>query len=186
MKYVISFLILITFFLSNITSAFAEYEYNIKNIYCISVPDEFQSETKKNDEAYFSNADTEADIDILLLDIPKDEKGNLEGMKKIVLGDMSKFIPEYKEIGEEKIATEFINGYLTKATSIGENLKEMKVETAVCILSDEKHYFIINIIYPKEQESKYCNLSENILKSFKQQVNKANEVNEENTIKGEI
>lgn len=185
MKNIISFLLLTLIFFANITPIWADYEYNIKNSYTISVPDEFQSETKKNDEAYFSNTDAEADIDILLLDIPKDEKGNLEGMKKIVLGDMSKFIPDYKQIDEEKITTEFINGYLTKATSVGESLKEMKVETAVCILSDEKHYFIINIIYPKEYESKYSNLSENILKSFKKQVNQS-QANEENTIKGEI
>lgn len=183
MKYIISFLFFSIVFFANITPIWADYEYNIKNTYTISVPDEFQSETKKNDETYFSNTDTESDIDILLLDIPKDEKGNLEGMKNIVLGDMSKFIPDYKQIDEEKISTEFINGYLTKATSVGESLKEMKVETAVCISADEKHYLVINIIYPKEYESKYFNLSENILKSFKKQTN---QVIEENSIKGEI
>lgn len=186
MKYIISFLILFTIFLGNITFAWADYEYNIKNGYCISIPDEFQSENKKNDEAYFSNSDTESDIDVLFLDIPKDEKGNIEEMKKMVLGDMSKFIPDYKQVDEEKITTEFINGFLTKAVSVGENLKEMRVETSVCISSDGKHYLVINTIYPKLYEEKYSNLSENILKSFRKQTNEDNKIIEENSIKGEI
>ena len=186
MKYIISFLILFTIFLGNTTFAWADYEYNIKNGYCISIPDEFQSENKKNDEAYFSNSDTESDIDVLFLDIPKDEKGNIEEMKKMVLGDMSKFIPDYKQVDEEKITTEFINGFLTKAVSVGENLKEMRVETSVCISSDGKHYLVINTIYPKLYEEKYSNLSENILKSFRKQTNEDNKIIEENSIKGEI
>ncbi len=186
MKYIISFLILFTIFLGNTTFAWADYEYNIKNGYCISIPDEFQSETKKKDEAYFSNSDTESDIDVLFLDIPKDEKGNIEEMKKMVLGDMSKFIPDYKQVDEEKITTEFINGFLTKAVSVGENLKEMRVETSVCISSDGKHYLVINTIYPKLYEEKYSNLSENILKSFRKQTNEDNKIIEENSIKGEI
>ena len=186
MKYIISFLILFTIFFGNTTFAWADYEYNIKNGYCISIPDEFQSENKKNDEAYFSNSDTESDIDVLFLDIPKDEKGNIEEMKKMVLGDMSKFIPDYKQVDEEKITTEFINGFLTKAVSVGENLKEMRVETSVCISSDGKHYLVINTIYPKLYEEKYSNLSENILKSFRKQTNEDNKIIEENSIKGEI
>ena len=182
----LSILILFTIFLGNTTFAWADYEYNIKNGYCISIPDEFQSENKKNDEAYFSNSDTESDIDVLFLDIPKDEKGNIEEMKKMVLGDMSKFIPDYKQVDEEKITTEFINGFLTKAVSVGENLKEMRVETSVCISSDGKHYLVINTIYPKLYEEKYSNLSENILKSFRKQTNEDNKIIEENSIKGEI
>ena len=159
----------------------------MKDCFYFSVPDEFQSETKKHDEAYFSNTDEESDIDIILLDIPKDEKGNLEEMKKIVLGDMSKFIPEYKQIDEEKISSDLINGYLTKATSYGENEKEMKVETTVCISSDQKHYLIINIIYPKDKENKYSNLSENLVKSIKKQSQVKEEIKtDENAIKGEI
>ncbi len=185
MKYIISFFVLITIFLLNIQNVWADYEYNMKDCFYFSVPDEFQSETRKNDEAYFSNTDEESDIDVILLDIPKDEKGNLEEMKKIVLGDMSKFIPEYKQIDEEKISSDLINGYLTKATSKGENEKEMKVETTVCISSDQKHYLIINIIYPKEKEDKYSNLSENLVKSIRNQ-SKEKIKTDENAIKGEI
>ena len=75
---------------------------------------------------------------------------------------------------------------MTKAVSVGENLKEMRVETSVCISSDGKHYLVINTIYPKLYEEKYSNLSENILKSFRKQTNEDNKIIEENSIKGEI
>ena len=49
MKYIISFFVLITIFLLNIQNVWADYEYNMKDCFYFSVPDEFQSETRKND-----------------------------------------------------------------------------------------------------------------------------------------
>ena len=61
----------------------------------------------------------------------------------------------------------------------------MKIETTVCISNKKKHYLILNIIYPKEKEDKYSNLSENLVKSIRNQ-SKEKIKTDENAIKGEI
>jgi len=135
--------------------------------YTITIPDSFTTSEKKKDECNYTNPEDNADIDFIVLEVPKGQSGDAKELKEIVFNDLESFIPGYKVAEEKQISLEAMEGYFVRAEALGENEEPMIMETSVCISSDKRHSFILNLIYPADLKAKYADLSEKTLETVR-------------------